>query len=123
MIGTWEGNKGTLAETFYFEGEEELSYRNWQLTKQNNGEYIGTAEDVLGEAIGVHKGFAFHFQYDLLLSIDEDTYEVSMDDWMYQLDDNKVMNKTSMHKFGVKVADITLFFDKENQSATCSSSI
>jgi hypothetical protein len=38
VIGTWEGNKGTLAETFYFEGEEELSYRNWQLTKQNNGE-------------------------------------------------------------------------------------
>jgi len=123
VIGTWQGEKGILAETFYFDGEKELSYRNWQLIKQENGNYRGTAEDVVGEANGVHQGFAFHFQYDLLLKVDEDTYKVSMDDWMYQLDDNKVMNKTSMHKLGVKVADITLFFDKKYPNAKCAKSI
>ena len=119
VVGTWEGDKGTLAETFYFDGEDELSYRNWQLNKLDNGNYTGIAEDVLGEAQGVHKGFAFHFQYNLLLTLGEATYEVSMDDWMYQLDDYKVINKTSMHKFGVKVADITLFFDKKKPSENC----
>ena len=119
VIGSWEGNKGVLAETFYFDDQVELSYRNWQLTKQENGNYIGTAEDVKDQAIGVHKGFAFHFQYDLLLKLDDETYEVTMDDWMYQLNDYKVMNKTSMYKFGIKVAEITLFFDKEDRNSSC----
>ncbi|MDO6508250.1 DUF3833 domain-containing protein [Colwellia sp. 4_MG-2023] len=118
IIGTWEGNKGTLAEKFYF-NDGEVSFRNWQLTKQNDGSYRGTAEDVAGIAIGKHQGFAFQFQYDLLLKLDDETYQVSMDDWMYQLDENRVMNKTSMSKFGIDVAEITLFFDKEFPQKTC----
>ncbi|RHW75038.1 DUF3833 domain-containing protein [Colwellia sp. RSH04] len=119
IIGQWQGNEGKLAETFYFD-DGEMSYRNWQLIKQDNGEYLGTAEDVKGTAIGKHSGFAFQFQYDLLLTLDDDVYQVSMDDWMYQIDDHRVMNKTSMSKFGIKLADITLFFDKEQSDAKCS---
>jgi hypothetical protein len=118
--GTWQGNKGTLAETFYFD-DGEVSYRNWQLIKQEDSRYLGTAEDVDGIATGIHKGFAFQFTYNLLLTIDDETYNVSMDDWMYQLDEFRVMNKTSMHKLGVKVADITLFFDKTLPNKKCSS--
>ena len=116
--GTWEGNKGVLAEKFYF-NDGEISFRNWQLTKQLDGSYQGTAEDVAGIAIGKHKGFAFQFQYELLLKVDDDTYQVTMDDWMYQLDEYRVMNKTSMSKFGIDVAEITLFFDKETPQKTC----
>jgi hypothetical protein len=117
--GSWNGNKGLLAETFYF-NDGEVSYRNWQLTKQENGSYLATAEDVKGIAVGVHKGFAFQFTYNLLLTLDDEIYNVSMDDWMYQLDKYRVMNVTSMHKFGVKVADITLFFDKTLPIKQCS---
>jgi hypothetical protein len=118
--GTWQENKGTLAETFYFD-DGEVSYRNWQLIKQEDSSYLGTAEDVDGIALGVHKGFAFQFTYNLLLTIDDETYNVSMDDWMYQLDKYRVMNKTSMSKLGVNVADITLFFDKSLPSKQCTS--
>ena len=116
--GSWQGNDGVLAEKFYFD-DGEISYRNWQLTKQENGNYHGTAEDVEGVAVGVHKGFAFQFSYNLLLTIDNETYNVTMDDWMYQLDEHRVMNKTSMHKLGINVADITLFFDKTLPSKQC----
>jgi len=118
--GTWEANEGTLAEKFYF-NDGEISYRNWQLTKKANGTYLGTAEDVLGTAIGKHQGFAFQFTYDLLLKIDDETYQVSMDDWMYQIDDYRVMNKTTISKLGIDVAEVTLFFDKETPNQTCSS--
>ena len=116
--GSWQNNVGTLAETFYFD-DGEVSYRNWQLTKQADTSFIGTAEDVVGEAIGVHQGFAFQLTYQLLLEVDGETYQVSMDDWMYQLDEFRVMNKTAMHKFGVKVADVTLFFDKSKPLEKC----
>ena len=118
--GTWEANEGTLAEKFYF-NDGEISYRNWQLTKKANGTYPGTAEDVVGTAIGKHQGFAFQFTYDLLLKIDDETYQVSMDDWMYQIDDYRVMNKTTISKLGIDVAEVTLFFDKETPNQTCSS--
>jgi len=120
--GSWQGNNGLLAEKFYFD-DGEISYRNWQLSKLNNGSYQGTAEDVKGIAIGTHQGFAFQFQYELLLTIDNSTYEVAMDDWMYQLDDYRVFNKTAMSKLGVTVAEITLFFDKEFPNKTCDTSV
>ncbi|XQW83387.1 DUF3833 domain-containing protein [Thalassotalea piscium] len=119
IIGTWKDDKGTLAETFYF-NDGEITYRNWQMTKQGDGSYTGHAEDVVGIAIGKHQGFAFQFTYQLMLSLDDKTYQVSMDDWMYQIDEHRVVNKTSMSKLGFKVADITLFFDKQLPTNTCS---
>jgi len=120
--GSWEENKGVLAEKFYFD-DGEITYRNWQLTKNIDGSYIGQAEDVVGTAIGKHQGFAFQFTYDLLIEVDNSTYEVSMNDWMYQIDEYRVMNKTAISKLGVNVANVTLFFDKETQVKTCDSSI
>lgn len=118
--GTWQGNNGVLAEKFYF-NDGEITYRNWQLSKKIDGSYEGLAEDVVGTAIGKHQGFAFQFQYELSLVVEDKTYQVSMDDWMYQLDEYRVMNKTSMSKLGVKVAEVTLFFDKQAQVQQCPS--
>lgn len=118
LKGSWNENQGELAEVFYF-NDGEVSYRTWQLTKLPNDQYTGTAEDVVGIATGKQSGFAFQWQYQLLVPIVEDTYQFTMDDWMYQLDEHRVFNRTTMNKFGVKVAEITLFFDKNTQSKTC----
>lgn len=120
--GSWTGNKGILAEKFYFD-DGEITYRNWQLTKTVDGNYEGEAEDVVGIAIGKHKGFAFQFSYNLLIEVDDSTYEVTMDDWMYQIDKYRVMNKTSISKLGINVANVSLFFDKQSSVKTCASSI
>ena len=119
--GSWQKNKGVLAEKFYF-NDGEISYRNWQLTRNKNGTYTGTAEDVVGTAIGKHKGFAFQLKYNLLLKVKDETYQVSMDDWMFKLDEYRVINKTSISKFGVNVANVTLFFDKQSNVKTCQQS-
>ena len=118
LEGTWEGNEGLLAEKFYFD-DGEISYRNWHLTKNIDGTYKGLAEDVIGHAVGKHQGFAFQLQYTLALKVDDSVYEVSMDDWMYKLDEYRVMNKTAINKFGISVANVTLFFDKQLAVNTC----
>ncbi len=117
--GSWQGNKGLLAETFYF-NDGEISYRNWQLTKLDDGKYQGTAEDVVGTASGQQSGFAFQWQYQLVVPIDGETYQFILDDWMYQVDEYRVFNRTAMKKFGIKVAEITLFFDKQLPQESCS---
>lgn len=118
LAGTWQENKGELAETFYF-ADGEVSYRTWHLTKLSQGKYTGSAEDVIGTATGQQSGAAFQWQYELLVPINDETYQFSMDDWMYSIDSHRVFNKTSMSKYGVKLAEITLFFDKATTQKTC----
>jgi len=118
LNGTWNNNQGELAEVFYFD-DGEVTYRTWQLTKQLNDEYTGSAEDVVGIAKGKQSGYAFQWQYQLLVPIGGKTYQFDMDDWMYQIDENRVFNRTTMNKFGVKVAEITLFFDKSTLAKKC----
>ena len=63
--------------------------------------------------------FAFQWQYDLLVPIDGETIEFSLDDWMYQIDEYRVFNRTEMKKIGVTLAEISLFFDKQIPEKTC----
>ncbi len=118
LTGTWKSNQGELAEVFYFD-DGEVSYRTWQLTKLLNGEYSGSAEDVVGTAKGKQSGYAFQWQYQLLVPIDDELYQFDMDDWMYQIDEYRVFNRTTMNKFGIEVAEITLFFDKNTAYKKC----
>lgn len=118
MVGTWQGNKGVLAETFYFD-DGEVSYRNWQLTKQANNQYTGNAEDVIGEANGATNGFAGRWQYTLSLDIDDSIYHFTLDDWLYQIDQHRAFNRAKMKKFGIEVAELTLFFDKQTPLRKC----
>ncbi|MBA6415742.1 DUF3833 domain-containing protein [Colwellia sp. 6M3] len=122
LDGEWQGNEGILKEVFYFT-DGEVSYRNWQLTKLEQGKYRGRAEDVVGEANGQQKGFAFQWQYNLMVPIDGDVIELSLDDWMYQIDEYRVFNRTNMKKLGVTVAEITLFFDKQLPIKNCQLSV
>ena len=122
LVGTWSDNNGVLngelKETFYFD-DGEITYRNWQLVRTSNNQFTGTAEDVIGVAKGNQNGFAFQWQYQLSVDIDDKNYHFTLDDWMYQIDQYRVFNKTEMKKFGIKVADITLFFDKQQPLRQC----
>ncbi len=116
--GQWQGSNGVLKEVFYF-ADGEITYRNWQLKKLAQGKYQGSAEDVIGTAIGQQVGFAFQWQYDLLVPIDGDEIQFSLDDWMYQIDEHRIFNRTKMKKLGVTLAEITLFFDKQTPVNSC----
>jgi hypothetical protein len=118
LDGQWQGDEGVLKEVFYF-ADGEVTFRNWQLTKLKQGKYLGSAGDVVGKAVGQQMGFAFQWQYDLLVPIDGEEVKLSLDDWMYQIDEYRVFNRTKMKKFGITVAEITLFFDKELPEKSC----
>ena len=107
---TWSGNAGTLDEHFtYSDGTTEN--RVWKLVKDGD-RYTGTAGDVVGTAQGLAAGNALRWNYVLALPVDGKTYHVDMDDWMYLIDKDTLGNKTRMSKFGVHLAEITIFFRK-----------
>ncbi|MFO1415451.1 MAG: DUF3833 domain-containing protein [Burkholderiales bacterium] len=104
--GTWNGDRGTLDEHFeYADGTKEQ--RVWQLARDGN-RYTGTAGDVVGTAQGETQGNALHWNYVLAVPVDGRTWHLSMDDWMYLIDDRTLLNRTAMSKFGVDVGSVTL---------------
>ena len=106
----WTGNEGTLDESFQW-SDGKTEKRVWKIRK-NGDRYLGTAGDVVGEAVGVAAGNALQWQYVLALPADVGGHHVSMDDWMWMVDDKTLTNRTTMSKFGVRVAEISIFFRK-----------
>jgi hypothetical protein len=121
IIGTWQGNEGQLHETFYYaDGEQQI--RVWQLSIADDGTVSGSADDVVGIASGSSSGASFNWQYTLTVPIGDSQYDFAVDDWMFQLDEQRMMNRSYMKKLGVTVAEISIFFDKTAPLRKCPSS-
>ncbi|WP_404399291.1 DUF3833 domain-containing protein [Idiomarina seosinensis] len=112
MQGSWDGNEGELAETFYY-ADGSTQERTWYLTKTGPNTYEGRADDVEGVAVGTTAGNALNWQYVLQVEMDGDTMNLSLDDWMYLVDQDNMINRTTMSKFGVNVGEITLYIGRK----------
>jgi len=111
ITGTWQGGSGTLAEDFtYADGSK--SRRVWNIVKVDANHYRGTAADVIGEAMGEARGNALQWRYVLAVPVDGKTYNVNFDDWMYLVDDEVMLNKSDMSKYGVGLGEVILSFRK-----------
>jgi len=111
LIGSWEGNKGLLEEDFFYD-DGETQRRVWNLVKHGNNQYSGVASDSVGEATGESQGFAFNWRYTLAIEVDGTTWDIDLNDWIYQLDDSRLINQTEMTKWGFNVGQITLIIEK-----------
>ncbi|GAA3719344.1 DUF3833 domain-containing protein [Oceanisphaera sediminis] len=113
MIGRWDGNKGVLEEDFVYEDGEQQR-RVWRLEKGPDGQYSGTADDVVVPATGQTQGFALNWRYTLAVPVDGKIWNIDFNDWMYLLDENRVLNRAEMTKWGFKVGEVTLWIERKN---------
>ncbi|GAB2709197.1 DUF3833 domain-containing protein [Aliiglaciecola sp. 3_MG-2023] len=118
IVGTWQGDTGQLHETFYY-ADGETQIRVWQLSIQQDGSVTGSAGDVIGQASGSASGMSFNWHYTLRVPIDDSEYDLKVDDWMFMMDDNRMMNRSYMSKLGIGVAEISIFFDKTPPIRKC----
>lgn len=112
MVGSWQGDKGKLEEEFtYYDGRKQ--HRTWIITKNEDGSYTGTAGDIVGEAKGKTQGSAVNWAYIMDIEVDGKTYRIKLDDWMWQMNDGILINRSYLKKFGITVAELTLFMQKQ----------
>lgn len=104
-----QGEQLILDEHFVY-SDGTLQRRVWTLTPDGPGRWKGTAGDVIGEAVGEVAGNALRWRYTLNLEVDGKFYPVQFDDWMYLMDDDTLINRSFMSKFGVELGQVTLFF-------------
>ena len=111
LTGIWDGNQLILNEEFNW-SDGEVQKRKWKINKIDEHNYEGTADDVVGVAKGYSYGPAFKFEYVLLVPVKGKQMKITFDDWIFKQDDKIAINRATMTKFGIKVAELTVLFQK-----------
>ena len=114
--GSYDGRALTLNEDFtYDDGETER--RVWTVRRTAPDRLVGTADGVVGQALGRTAGNALNWRYDFNLRIHGRTTRVRFDDWMFLQGDGVLINRAVVSKFGVRLGEATIFFRREEASA------
>ncbi len=109
IIGTIKDEKLILDEQFYFD-DGERDERIWTIQKDENGDYVGYADDVIGMAKGVVAGNALNWRYDLDLKVGDSNLRVHFDDWMFLQEGDVLINRATVTKWGFDVGQVSIFF-------------
>ncbi len=102
---------GTLDEVFRFD-DGEVQTRVWTLTPSDEG-YHAEAGDVVEPGTMRWNGNAIHMNYVLRVAYGDGTLDVRMDDWMYLVTPDTLINQTTMSKWGIDVGEVVLVIQKK----------
>ncbi len=111
--GSIENNVLTLDETFTYGVGDGVKSRIWTIDKNPDGSLEGQAGDILGKASGESFGNAFNWHYQMDLPVGNSSYKVKFDDWIWAFDENTIMNRSYITKFGITFAEVTIFMQKQ----------
>lgn len=109
LKGLWEENK--LEEFFVFNDATKLE-RTWFIDFKEN-KFTADAIDCEGKLKGVQSGNTIYSKYVLKIPYENSLLKVTMDDWMYLIDDKTIINRTGMYKFGFKIGEMVIFLRKK----------
>jgi hypothetical protein len=107
----WKNGIGTLDEKFVFD-DGEIQYRTWTLSPTTQANFKATAGDVIGIGEGKFAGNAINLHYVLAVKYKDSTINLRVDDWMWLVDSNTVLNESTLTKFGFKVGSVQLVIQK-----------
>lgn len=105
MQGEWRDGQGVLTERFRYDSGM-VQERRWDFRLGGDGSLRATAADVPGEAVGAMAGSAMRLRYRIRLHDDAGGHVLSVNDWMYVLDNGTIINRSQFRKFGVTVAEL-----------------
>lgn len=112
ISASWDDDGvGTLDEVFRF-NDGEVQTRVWTLTPAEDG-YHAEAGDVVEPGTMRWSGNAIHMNYVLRVAYGDGTLDVRMDDWMYLITPDTLINQTTMSKWGINVGEVVLVIQKK----------
>jgi hypothetical protein len=107
----WRDGVGTLEEDFVFD-DGATDRRVWTLRPDGNGGYVGTAGDVVGDGKLTFAGNSMFLDYVLRVPYREGTIDLRIDDRMYLVHPDVLLNESRMIKFGFEVGSILLVIQR-----------
>jgi hypothetical protein len=113
ITGTVDGDRLQLDERFNYRLGDGVRHRIWDIERLPDGSYRGRADDILDVARGEAWGNAFRWTYAMDLPVDDTTYRVTFEDWIWAMDENTIVNRSYIQKFGLDVAEVTIFMRRQ----------
>lgn len=117
-VGTWDPATSTVTLTEhinYLQGSTAPpTDRIWHFTETSNGNWTGTADDVIGTAIAQQQGNAWHLVFHQKLPVGSHQLEVTVDDWRIRESDNVALDTSTISKFGIHLATAQIAFIKSD---------
>ena len=114
LEGNWNGNSGTLSEVFTY-STGTTQNRLWYLEVDAQGNIIGRAVDIVGQATGTQSGATVNLRYQLVLPEQAGGHVINVTDWMYLTANGTVVNRAEFRKFGLKVGELVATFRPATQ--------
>ena len=111
IAASWQDGVGTLDEDFVFDDGEQQK-RIWTLTPQPDGSYLGTAGDVSGAGTLTQAGNSVFLDYVLQVPYRGQVLDVRVDDRMYLLTTDVLINESKLKKFGFQVGELLLVIQR-----------
>ncbi len=106
-VGHLEGGTLVLDQEFIYE-DGQHQQRHWRIRRTDSHHLEATANDVVGTGTGEVYGNAFHWEYTVALKPGNPLYNVHLKQWMYlQPDGRTMLNRATVTKLGVEVAQVT----------------
>lgn len=112
ITGTVEENGDLVLDEKFHWNDGEQSTRIWRITKTDDAMFRGYSDDAISPANGVISGNTMNWKYQLLLKLDDSSWKITFDDWMFLIEENVLINKAAMSKFGIHLGDVTISFSK-----------
>lgn len=113
----WKDGVGTLEEDFVFDDGEQ-DRRVWTLTPSGENRYTGTAGDVVGQGKVSVAGNSMFLDYVLRIPYGDGTLDLHIDDRMYLVSPDVLINESRMIKFGFEVGEILLVIQRQPGQGT-----
>jgi hypothetical protein len=107
-VGTPEASGLHMVQTLKL-GDGTVQHRDWHLRREGQA-FVATANDMVGEARGEAAGRVFHWRFVLATKPGNALFNVTFDQWMYLLDDGSMMNRTTVRKVGIIIAEVSEVF-------------
>lgn len=113
ITGTVDSSGSLILFEEFDWSDGEASTRTWMLTKNGEHKLSGEADDVVDTAAGMLYGNVLNWRYQMSLTVDDSTWKIKFDDWMFLVTDEILINRATMSKFGFTVGEVTIVFQKK----------
>lgn len=111
--GRWDGRILHFEQDIVFQGGK-TEHRSWLVRRLDEHRYSATGTGIIGTARGEAWGNVFHLDFTLDALPGDPLGHVHMSQWMYlQEDGAAVVNRDTLTKAGLIIAEITEQFQKD----------
>lgn len=111
MQGGWQGKVFVLDERFVYDTGD-IENRTWHVTPLGSGHFRATCPDCVGNADGQCDADSIRMSYRFRLKLKDLQIVVAFDDRLYRMADATAINRTTMSKWGIKLGELSLFFQR-----------